>query len=189
VFHDATLRELASALPQDERGFLAIKGAGPSRWQRYGERVLAVTRKGRRAQSTPESSDEPPRGVSPAQAEEAAAPAPSYEAFEVPPPPEPPVARDPAGAGELETVWQLCAGGATLAEIAERTRIAVPDVARRLCELRRAGRDLDVGRLLGQGRVEAIRLAARGANGDVAAVRRRLPFTAPLAEIRLALEA
>jgi hypothetical protein len=62
-------------------------------------------------------------------------------------------------------------------------------VARRLCELRRAGRNLDVGRLLGQGRVEAIRLAARGANGDVAAVRRRLPFTAPLAEIRLALEA
>src|SRR5712671_3841235 len=52
VFHDSTLRELASALPQDERGFLAVKGAGPSRWQRYGERVLAVTRKGRRAQSS-----------------------------------------------------------------------------------------------------------------------------------------
>src|SRR5207248_2465708 len=70
VFHDATLRELASALPQDERGFLAVKGAGPSRWQRYGERVLAVTRKGRRAQSTPDSIDEPPQGVSPSQAEE-----------------------------------------------------------------------------------------------------------------------
>ena len=54
--------------------------------------------------------------------------------------------------------------------------------------LRRAGRQLDVGRLLGQGRVDAIRLAARGTNGDMAAVRRRLPFTAPLAEIRLALE-
>jgi len=72
---------------------------------------------------------------------------------------------------------------------ADPDMIAVPDVARRLCELRRAGRNLDVARLLGQGRVEAIRLAARGANGDVAAVRRRLPFTAPLAEIRLALEA
>jgi len=76
-----------------------------------------------------------------------------------------------------------------VAEIADRTRIAAPDVARRLCELRRTGRNLDVGRLLGQARVDAIRLAARGANGDVAAVRRRLPFTAPLAEIRLALEA
>jgi ATP-dependent DNA helicase RecQ len=189
VFHDATLRELASALPQDERGFLAVKGAGPSRWQRYGERVLALTRKGRRAESSAPGARAETRGVSLPEAEEAPAPAPSYDAFEVPPPPEPPVARDPAGAGEIETVWQLCAGGATLAEIAERTRIAVPDVARRLCELRRAGRDLDVGRLLGQGRVEAIRLAARGANGDVAAVRRRLPFTAPLAEIRLALEA
>ena len=90
--------------------------------------------------------------------------------------------------GELDAVWQLCSGGATLAEIAERTRIAPPDVARRLCDLRRAGRQLDVGRLLGQGRVDAIRLAARGTNGDMAAVRRRLPFTAPLAEIRLALE-
>ena len=47
VFHDATLRELAAALPQDEIGFLAVKGAGPSRWQRYGERVLAITRKAR----------------------------------------------------------------------------------------------------------------------------------------------
>jgi ATP-dependent DNA helicase RecQ len=47
VFHDATLRELAAALPQDELGFLAVKGVGPSRWQRYGERVLAITRKAR----------------------------------------------------------------------------------------------------------------------------------------------
>src|SRR6266851_764143 len=189
VFHDATLRELASALPHDERGFLAVKGAGPGRWQRYGERVLAVTRKGRAHAAAPATTEEPRRGVSRPQADEGPGPAPAYDAFEVPPPPEPPVARDPAGAGELETVWQLCAGGATLAEIAERTRIAAPDVARRLCELRRAGRNLDVGRLLGKGRVDAIRLAARGMNGDVAAVRRRLPFTAPLAEIRLALEA
>src|SRR5882762_200088 len=188
VFHDATLRELASALPQDERAFLAVRGAGPSRWQRYGERVLAVTRKGRRSQTTPpDAAQEQTRRAAGTETEQA--PAPAYGDVEVPPPPEPPMARDPAGASDLDTVWQLCAGGATLAEIADRTRIAVPDVARRLCELRRAGRDLDVGRLLGQGRVEAIRLAARGANGDVAAVRRRLPFTAPLAEIRLALEA
>ena len=88
VFHDATLRELASALPQDERGFLAVKGAGPSRWQRYGERVLAVTRKGSRAQaSAPDTLAGPPHGASRSQAEEGSTPAPSYEAFEVPPPP------------------------------------------------------------------------------------------------------
>jgi len=186
VFHDSTLRELASALPQDEHGFLAVKGAGPSRWQRYGERVLAVTRTGRR-RSSPEEAGEPRRGFSEPGPDEP--PAPVYDSLEVPPPADPPVARDPAGNGELDAVWQLCSGGATLAEIAERTRIAPPDVARRLCDLRRAGRQLDVGRLLGQGRVDAIRLAARGTNGDMAAVRRRLPFTAPLAEIRLALEA
>ena len=33
--------------PQDEVGFLAVKGAGPNRWQRYGERVLEITRKAR----------------------------------------------------------------------------------------------------------------------------------------------
>src|SRR5439155_18565139 len=91
VFHDATLRELASALPQDERGFLAVKGAGPSRWQRYGERVLAVTRKGRRPQAAaPDAMEEPRQRASRSQAEQARAPAPAYEAFEVPPPPEPP---------------------------------------------------------------------------------------------------
>ena len=44
-----------------------------------------------------------------------------------------------------------------------------------------------MARLLGTDRVEAIRAAARGAGGDVVAVRRRLPFPAALAEIRLAL--
>ena len=42
-------------------------------------------------------------------------------------------------------------------------------------------------RLLGPERVEAIRAAARGSNGDMVAVRRRLSFPAALAEIRLAL--
>jgi ATP-dependent DNA helicase RecQ len=43
IFHDSTLLELARALPKDEASFLAVKGAGPARWQRYGLRVLAVT--------------------------------------------------------------------------------------------------------------------------------------------------
>ena len=185
VFHDSTLRELASALPQDERGFLAVKGAGPSRWQRYGALVLAVTRKGRRTSPAEEARPEGDQSA-PLPEEQ---PAPGYEVAEIPPPAEPPIARDPAGTVELDAVWELCSAGATLLEIAERTRTPPQEVARRLWELRRTGRKLDIGRLLGQGRVDAIRMAAQGAKGDVAAVRRRLPFTAPLAEIRLALEA
>src|SRR5439155_4927282 len=78
VFHDSTLREFASALPQDERGFLAVKGAGPSRWQRYGERVLAVTRTGRRPQAAaPDAMEEPRQRASRSQAEQARAPAPA----------------------------------------------------------------------------------------------------------------
>jgi RecQ family ATP-dependent DNA helicase len=259
VFHDATLRELAAALPQDERAFLSVKGAGPNRWQRYGERVLAITRKGRRgdaASSDPAgvASDDPPapdeadaaaeppaihdsaasadcgpvggqraapaeptaasadcgpvggRRAGPAEARastratdafaphsagSSSRPRAVHDSFEAPPLPEPPVARDSAAAWEqraMESVWQLCANGATLAQIAERTRLAVADVARHLSDLRRAGRDLDVAHLLGTDRVDAIRAAARGANGDVAAVRRRLPFPIPLAEIRLALD-
>ncbi|MFL5428988.1 MAG: RecQ family ATP-dependent DNA helicase [Myxococcales bacterium] len=42
VFHDATLRALAQALPTDESTFLAVKGAGPGRWQKYGERVVSA---------------------------------------------------------------------------------------------------------------------------------------------------
>src|SRR5207244_3338223 len=40
VFHDSTLRALARELPHDEHSFLAVKGAGPNRWQRYGARVV-----------------------------------------------------------------------------------------------------------------------------------------------------
>src|SRR5207253_3470403 len=53
VFHDSTLRELARALPQDEKAFLAVKGAGPGRWQRYGERVVAITRGAMPVDTTP----------------------------------------------------------------------------------------------------------------------------------------
>ncbi|HWE23091.1 MAG TPA: RecQ family ATP-dependent DNA helicase [Myxococcales bacterium] len=247
VFHDATLRELAAALPQDERGFLAVKGAGPNRWQRYGERVLAITRNAHRqdgasSTSTPAPSDyaSVSNGADAAGAAVLDDSTVSADPSAVHPlhdslPAEPPIARDSAAAWEattsspqlamslapdstpgseerspnhqphaasgrrrgraanavnrdVEVVWQLCARGATLLQIAERTRLATADVARHLSHLRRTGRELDLAQLLGPERLEAIRAAADGANGDVAAIRRRLPFAAPLAEIHLALE-
>src|SRR5204863_5695721 len=64
VFHDATLRELARALPGDERSFLAVKGAGPARWQRYGERVVAITGSAPpQAQPLPPPQEAPPSVV------------------------------------------------------------------------------------------------------------------------------
>lgn len=62
VFHDATLRELARALPHDERSFLAVKGAGPARWQRYGPRVVAITGAVRPPPVPPEALPETARG-------------------------------------------------------------------------------------------------------------------------------
>ncbi|HWT85245.1 MAG TPA: ATP-dependent DNA helicase RecQ [Myxococcales bacterium] len=185
VFHDATLRELARALPRDEKSFLLVKGAGPSRWQRYGERVVAITR------------DVTPRDVPPVVRE----PEPQRDLrFPAPDP----VAHERAvGAGYgaaaaygpqagygapagLE-LWRLCASGATLGDICTRLRRTAADVASELADGARQGKPVDVTRLLGPERVEAIRAAARDSNGDMVAVRRRLPFPAALAEIRLAL--
>ena len=53
VFHDATLREFARALPDGEAAFLAVKGAGPSRWEKYGARVVAITSAARAGQGGP----------------------------------------------------------------------------------------------------------------------------------------
>jgi ATP-dependent DNA helicase RecQ len=157
IFHDATLRELARALPSDERSFLAVKGAGPARWQRYGERVVAIT-----------GAAQPP-------------PPPPLMVRETPAWTEkpPPRADDP--------VWDLCAAGATLPEICARLQRSAAEVAAHLADGARSGKTFDPARLLGPERLDAIRAAARGANGDVVAVRKRLPFPAALAEIRLAL--
>ena len=42
VLHDATLRELATAKPENVRDLAAVKGFGPTKLERYGEDVLAV---------------------------------------------------------------------------------------------------------------------------------------------------
>jgi len=42
VLHDATLRELASVKPANERDLAAVKGFGPTKLERYGDDVLAV---------------------------------------------------------------------------------------------------------------------------------------------------
>ena len=63
VFHDATLRELARALPSSETAFLTVKGAGPSRWQRYGGRVLEVIARSRPADLAAKAA--PPKPVPP----------------------------------------------------------------------------------------------------------------------------
>ena len=244
VFHDATLRELARALPRDEAAFLAVKGAGPSRWQRYGPQVVAITGAGTappaRGASRSAAGEAPRAAVAPAvppvvraggpglaeprlgparydakaatgaaphgrqsqvrepagarYGERLGSPSPSASGSAMPgwmdegppPPADQPswAAQEPRGGDEL---WSLCASGASLTEICERLRQPASDVASQLAEGARTGRRLDVARLLGAERVEAIRTAARGSGGDLVAVRKRLGFPAALAEIRLAL--
>ncbi|HEX8433798.1 ATP-dependent DNA helicase RecQ [Archangium sp.] len=42
IFNDETLRGLAAALPIDRAGFLAVKGTGESRWERFGPKVVEI---------------------------------------------------------------------------------------------------------------------------------------------------
>jgi ATP-dependent DNA helicase RecQ len=42
VLHDATLRELATAKPENARDLASVKGFGPTKLERYGDDVLAV---------------------------------------------------------------------------------------------------------------------------------------------------
>ena len=212
VFHDATLKELARALPRDQTSFLAVKGAGPSRWERYGERVVAITSAARpaaapagaRPAAAPAAAQpgvparepvasRPAAGSSPSVSEPGASYGPPrgrgpLPLREEPPPPaqEPGGTNHPAGPAR-DSLWALCAGGATLEQICVELRLPAMEVASQLADGVRAGRKFDVQKLLGAERVEAIRAAARGAGGDVVAVRKRLPFPAALAEIRLAL--
>ena len=170
VFHDSTLRALARELPHDEHSFLAVKGAGPNRWQRYGARVVVITGAARQSE------------VMPAAVEAETAPM---------------VREPPAWHEQLplpindsaDELWALCASGATLGEICTRLRRTSAEVASLLAEGVRQGRRIDAARLIGAERFEAIRAAAKGAGGDVVAVRKRLSFPAALAEIRLALTA
>jgi ATP-dependent DNA helicase RecQ len=180
VFHDATLRELARALPKNERDFLAVKGAGPSRWERYGARVVAITSAAQPA--VPDTPRGDGRGADGAGVHERALEA----RRETEPPPwlEPAAERQPP---HNEQLWALCASGATLTQICAALARQPADVAAQLADGARGGRPIDLERLLGKDRVCAIRAAAQGADGDVVALRKRLPFPAALAEIRLAL--
>jgi ATP-dependent DNA helicase RecQ len=42
VFNDKTLHALATALPQTREDFLAVKGTGPTSWERFGPKVVEI---------------------------------------------------------------------------------------------------------------------------------------------------
>jgi ATP-dependent DNA helicase RecQ len=61
LFNDATLVGLAAALPTDRDTFLAVKGTGESRWERFGPKVVDICLMARAAGHTPVPVAEPPR--------------------------------------------------------------------------------------------------------------------------------
>jgi ATP-dependent DNA helicase RecQ len=60
IFNDETLRGLAAALPLDRESFLAVKGTGESRWERFGPKVVEVSLLARAAGHQPVPVAPPP---------------------------------------------------------------------------------------------------------------------------------
>ncbi|HLL00356.1 MAG TPA: ATP-dependent DNA helicase RecQ [Myxococcaceae bacterium] len=61
IFNDATLLGLAAALPTDRETFLAVKGTGESRWERFGPKVVEICLMARAAGHEPVAVAEVPR--------------------------------------------------------------------------------------------------------------------------------
>jgi ATP-dependent DNA helicase RecQ len=61
IFNDSTLMGLAAALPTDRDTFLAVKGTGESRWERFGPKVVEICLMARAAGHEPVVLAEPPR--------------------------------------------------------------------------------------------------------------------------------
>ncbi|SEK40097.1 ATP-dependent DNA helicase RecQ [Stigmatella aurantiaca] len=61
IFNDATLLGLAAALPTDRDSFLAVKGTGESRWERFGPKVVEICLMARAAGHEPVAAAVPPR--------------------------------------------------------------------------------------------------------------------------------
>jgi len=61
IFNDATLLGLAAALPTDRDSFLAVKGTGESRWERFGPKVVEICLMARAAGHEPVVAVEAPR--------------------------------------------------------------------------------------------------------------------------------
>ncbi|HWV38752.1 MAG TPA: ATP-dependent DNA helicase RecQ [Vulgatibacter sp.] len=56
VFKDRSLRAFARELPQTREAFLAVPGAGPAKWERYGPQILAAIAQARAAPRVAEGS-------------------------------------------------------------------------------------------------------------------------------------
>jgi ATP-dependent DNA helicase RecQ len=61
IFNDSTLLGLAAALPTDRDSFLAVKGTGESRWERFGPKVVEICLMARAAGHEPVAVPEAPR--------------------------------------------------------------------------------------------------------------------------------
>jgi ATP-dependent DNA helicase RecQ len=55
IFNDATLLALATALPTNRPSFLAVKGTGATRWERFGPKVIEICSLARAAAGGPAS--------------------------------------------------------------------------------------------------------------------------------------
>ncbi len=230
IFPDATLRELCLLRPTTRDQFLLVKGAGPARWEKYGEQFLEVIRSspapaasrpapGPRADAAPKTLSDAVSAAPRAPGQPSAtrdadlfsanrSTSPSRTQPRQPPPrasDEMPSWLDSPPSDDLRQpvlftrdappresalgsrALALARSGSALTEIASKLGQDPAEIASELARLASLGERLDVPRLLGPERYAAIRAAGAGSEGNLVAIKRRLPFPAVLGEIRLAL--
>ena len=167
VFHDSMLRELARTLPSSREGFISVSGLGEKRWERYGEKVIAITCNAKaRGPSISKS-----LAVS-----EAIPPSP-------PIPVQRPAAEPQAGINHTLALYRE---GLHPTAISERRGIALATVFGQLADLFIAGERIGISDVVSLSRQREI-LSAAAATPDLVAIRGKLSFPCTLGEIRLVL--
>ncbi len=193
VFHDATLIELARALPETEQEFLAVKGAGPGRWEKYGQRVLAVTApaasrarsSGRPAQAAAQKAEPAPGQHWPPIASERDEEIVRYGA----PRRSPSSSIADASLPAWHAVFALCERGLDLQQIAAMQCDSISAVAALLAEALAVGKPVDAARLLGARLTEEVRALGPAGHDELVAIRNRLSSPVSFGELQLALVA
>jgi len=144
IFSDATLHEMARRLPRTRAELLSVGGVGLTKYERYGEAFLAVTRAAAPSPSQPANRSPKPKAAS--------------AATEVP-------LRAPDGTAlspGLRGTWELYSEGLTIAEIAARRGLATSTITGHMAGLVLSGVIIEISDWVDDATLERARELAGG---------------------------
>ncbi|MCC6382561.1 MAG: RecQ family ATP-dependent DNA helicase [Dehalococcoidia bacterium] len=167
VFSDATLHEMARARPRTRAEMLAVSGVGQTKFERYGEAFLAVTRAAAPAPAPPAPYPTPVAAV---------------------PPDLPFRARDGRALGQsVRRTWELHREGLSIAEIATRRGLSPATITQHVADLISAGEIPSVAQWVDEMTLARIRrVAGPSPLGPLAPLKEALGETVSYEQLHLA---